>query len=95
MTPLSQRSAETLALEALTWLVGNDEVLPVFLGSTGVSEADVRQSANDPEFLGSVLDFILMDDSWVIAFCTQCNRDFSDPMRARAALPGGAQVNWT
>ena len=95
MTPLSQRSAETLALEALTWLVGNDELLPVFLGSTGVSEADVRQRANDPQFLGSVLDFILMDDSWVIAFCTQSDRDLSYPMRARAVLPGGAQVNWT
>ena len=43
MTPLAQETAEILALEALSWLVGNDDLLPVFLGSTGVSEADIRQ----------------------------------------------------
>lgn len=95
MTPLTQQSAEILALEALSWLVGNDELLPVFLGSTGSSEGDIRDRAKDTEFLASVLDFLLMDDAWVLTFCQtiDCTPDY--PMRARAALPGGAQVNWT
>ena len=95
MTPLTQQSAEILALEVLSWLVGNDELLPVFLGSTGTSEDDIRARAKDPEFLASVLDFLLMDDAWVVAFCeaSDCAPDY--PMRARAALPGGAAVNWT
>ena len=95
MTPLTQQSAEILALEALSWLVGNDELLPVFLGSTGTSEADIRQRARETEFMASVLDFLLMDDAWIMAFCdaSDCAPDY--PLRARAALPGGAEVNWT
>ena len=95
MMPLTQQSAEILALEALSWLVGNDALLPVFLGSTGTSEADIRARAKDPEFLASVLDFLLMDDAWIMAFCetSDCAPDY--PLRARAALPGGAEVNWT
>lgn len=95
MTPLSRDSAELLAIEALSWLVGNDELLPVFLGATGASEADIRQRAKDPEFLASVLDFLLMDDAWIAAFCQSADYSYEFPMRARAALPGGAQVNWT
>ncbi len=95
MTPLTQQSAEILALEVLSWLVGNEELLPVFLGSTGAGEADLRQRAKDPEFLGSVLDFLLMDDAWIQAFCEASDNTPDYPLRARAALPGGAQVNWT
>ncbi|WP_413720637.1 DUF3572 domain-containing protein [Silicimonas sp. MF1-12-2] len=95
MTPLSLDSAELLAIEALSWLVRNDELLPVFLGATGASASDLRQSAKDPEFLASVLDFLLMDDAWIAEFCQSADYRFDFPMRARAALPGGTQVNWT
>ncbi len=95
MTPLSQDSAELLAIEALSWLVGNDELLPVFLGATGAGEQDMRARAKDPEFLASVLDFLLMDDAWITAFCDSADYAYDSPIRARAALPGGAQVNWT
>lgn len=95
MTPLSQDSAELLAIEALAWLVAQDELLPVFLGATGASEADLRSRTRDLEFLGSVLDFLLMDDAWIGAFCESNRYKLDFPMRARAALPGGAAVNWT
>ncbi len=95
MTPLSKDSAELLAIEALSWLVGNDELLPVFLGATGAGEQDLRDRAKDPEFLASVLDFLLMDDAWVAQFCDSAQYAYDFPVRARAALPGGAQVNWT
>ena len=95
MTPLARDSAEVLAIEALVWLTTDDELLPVFLGSTGAGVDDIRARAQDPEFLASILDFILMDDAWVGAFCSANNYAMDYPMRARAALPGGAAVNWT
>lgn len=95
MTPLTQESAELLAIEALSWLVGNDELLPVFLGSTGADANDLRNRAKDDEFLASVLDFLLMDDAWIEAFCASADYAPDFPLRARAALPGGAQMNWT
>jgi hypothetical protein len=95
MTPLSQDSAELVAIEALSWLVGNDELLPVFLGATGAGEADLRQRAKDADFLASVLDFLLNDDAWISAFCDGAEYAYDYPLRARAALPGGAQVDRT
>lgn len=90
-----QESAETLALQCLAWLAGHEELLPVFMGATGASEANLRQGAQDPVFLGSVLDFVMMDDAWVIDFCAEKGLPNDSLMRARMALPGGAQVNWT
>lgn len=91
----TQDSAETLALQALGWLAANDDLLPVFLGSTGASESDLRDRAGDPVFLGAVLDFVMMDDAWVVAFCDHIGLAYANMMYARAALPGGEQVNWT
>lgn len=93
--PLSAEAAETIALKALGWLIGQEEVLSVFMGSTGVSADDLRAQAGAPEFLGSVLDFILMDDAWVVAFCDAQGVGYDQVMPARAALPGGEQIHWT
>jgi len=92
---LNADTAETLALQVLTWLVGNDELLPVFLGATGADANDLRARAGEPEFLSSVLDFLTMDDAWVMAFCDTHGVAYDAPMRARMSLPGGAQVHWT
>ncbi len=93
--PNRQEAAETLALQALTWLVENDDLLPLFLGSTGASAADIAANAGQPDFLGSVLDFILADDAWVVAFCDTVSLPYDAPMKARAWLPDSQQMNWT
>ena len=93
--PISVHSAETLALRVLNWLVGNDELLPVFLGATGASIEDLRARAGESEFLGSVLDFLVLDDSWVIAFCDAHSVPYEEPGRARAVLSGTSDMHWT
>ncbi len=93
--PISAESAETLALTALGWLVGNEELLPVFLGSTGASIEDLRARAAEPDFLASVLDFLLLDDSWVLAFCDANAVPYEQPGLARSMLSGGADIHWT
>ncbi len=92
---MKQESAETIGLQALAWLVGNDEIFPVFLGSSGASAADLKTRAEDPAFLAAVLDFICMDDAWVMGFCDSVNLGYDMPMRARQSLPGGGEMNWT
>jgi len=92
---ISADTAETLALNVLGWLVGNEELLPVFLGSTGASIEDLRDRATEREFLVSVLDFLLLDDSWVLAFCDGKSVSYDLPRQARSALSGGADVHWT
>lgn len=92
---MQREQAETLALRALGWLAGHDELLPVFLGATGASEADLRARAMDPEFLASVLDFLAMDDAWITDFAAAEGLEPTAPMQARMALPGGDLPNWT
>lgn len=91
----TQETAEILGLRVLGWLAGNDELLPVFQGSSGVSDDDLRQGAGDPAFLGAVLDFVAMDDAWVVQCCDSLGVAYDSLMLARQALPGGEQVNWT
>lgn len=92
---MQRESAEALAIQVVAWLVGNDELLPVFLGASGASADDLRARLQDPAFLLSVLDFLLMDDAWVVAFCDAGGHPYEAPRQARQALPGGAEVNWT
>ncbi len=95
MSRSGREFAETIALRALGWLAGHDELLPVFLGASGTAPGDLRERATDADFLGSVLDFILMDDAWVMAFCDAAGLAYTEPLAARSALPGGAETHWT
>lgn len=92
---MSQESAEVVGLKALEWLLAQQDVLAVFMGSTGASAEDVRAGASDPAFLGAVLDFILLDDAWVKGMCDDAGLPYDQPMMARAMLPGGEAVHWT
>lgn len=92
---MNEKQAEIRALSVLGWMVTNEELLPVFLGATGADESDLRGRAGESEFLGSVLDFLMMDDAWVVEYCDGEGLPYDTLMRARQALPGGADVNWT
>ena len=92
---MNQEAAQVLALQALGWIASEDEVFPVFMGATGAALGDLRARAADPDFLAAVVDFLMMDDRWVIAFCDAHGHPYTAPQAARAALPGGAEMNWT
>ena len=87
--------AETVGLQALAWLAGEDEIFGLFLGGSGAAAGDIAAAAQRPEFLGAVLDFVMQDDAWVMAFCDGAGLAYTVPMQARAALPGGEAVPWT
>lgn len=92
---LSQDAAEVFAIKALGWLAAQEEILPLFLGSTGASEADLRARAGEPEFLLSVLEFLMIDDHWIISCCDALGEPYERVAQARFALPGGAETSWT
>lgn len=87
--------ADVLALDALAWLAGEEALLPAFLGSSGLTEADLRARAADPDVLAAVLDFILADDGQVISFSSAAGVAPERVAEARAALPGGMLPHWT
>ena len=92
---MRQETAEQIAQEALIWLANEDDLLPIFLGATGAASNDIRSAAQDLVFLGSVLEFLLMDDAWIIRFCDATGHPPTRLQEARYALPGGKDVHWT
>jgi hypothetical protein len=92
---MQQEQAEVIALQGLAWLAGNDDLCPTFLGASGGSVDDLRDRAADPAFLGAVLEFITMDDAWVMAFCDTIGLAYELPLQARYALPGAQNIHWT
>lgn len=89
----AQESAQALALEGLVWLAGQEALLPAFLDASGLEVGQIAAAARSPEFLAGVLDFLLQDDAWVMAFCESRGLPYTAPATARAALPGG-QIAW-
>lgn len=92
---MSRDAAETLGLRAITWLVGQEALLPVFLGATGAGPDDLRAGVSEGAMQGAVLDFLMLDDAWLMQFCDAEGYAYEQVAAARAALPGGEQVHWT
>ena len=58
--------AEIVAVQALSFIAGDPERLGIFLAESGIGPETLRSAA--PHFLGSVLDFVMRDDTTVKAF---------------------------
>ncbi len=92
---MREEAAREVAGEVLVWLATHEDLLPVFMNSSGNTAESIRHGAERDDFLASVLDFLLMDDAWIVAFCDANGRKYAEPAAARGALPGGAEVHWT
>jgi hypothetical protein len=92
---IRQESAQTVALQALGWLAGQEGPFAAFLSLSGLDAAALRDRAGDPDLLASVLDFLLSDEGLLLDFCREAGLAFDLPLRARAALPGGDLPHWT
>ncbi|QDL90339.1 DUF3572 family protein [Paroceanicella profunda] len=90
-----QPSAEEIGLSAFSWLLEDPDRAGSFLGWSGTDPSELAGRLEDPVFLGFVLDFLLMEDEQVTAFCAAAGLKTDAPMRARQALPGGDLPNWT
>ncbi len=92
---MNEEMAETVALQALGWLVADQELLDVFLGSTGASVEDLRANAGSRETALAVLDFLVMNDEWVESVSRAQNWGNDTVLTARAVLLGEAGMQWT
>ena len=62
--------AEIVAVQALTFIAGDPERVGLFLAERGLGPETLRTAATEPQFLTSVLDFVLRDDATVKAFAS-------------------------
>lgn len=92
---LKRKDAETFAIRALSWLASNDDMLTHFCSASGMAPGEIASMAEDPVFLAAVLDFLLLDDEWVLGFASEAGVEPEAVVRARAMLPGGDIPHWT
>jgi hypothetical protein len=83
--------AEIVAVQALSFVAGDPERLGTFLAETGLGPQSLRAAASDPQFLVSVLDFVLRDDATVKAFAKVSELHPTNIAAAREIL---GDVNW-
>ncbi|MEM6621419.1 MAG: DUF3572 domain-containing protein [Pseudomonadota bacterium] len=95
MTPLAKDAAEVLGLTALGWVAADEHRAGQFFAMAGTNSDEMRARAQDPEYLGFVLDYVLSDEAMLMAFCEAADVPPDRPMRARAGLPGGDLPHWT
>jgi hypothetical protein len=88
---MQSSAAQTLALNALTHLAGDSEMLGRFLGISGLEPNDLRQRAGDPELLAAVIDFLLSDENLCTGFLAAEGIDAKELHAARRALPGAVE----
>ena len=85
---MNQDAAQTIALQALSFLIEDDERLGGFMGATGIDADDLRRTATDPDMLGGVLDYLLAFEPLLMEFSDHANLPPEDAAMARQALPG-------
>lgn len=79
----------------MAWLLADPDRAQQFIVATGATPGDLAALAQDTNFLGSVLDFLLTEDALVTGFCDAAGLPYTAPMQARPHLPGFSQMHWT
>ncbi len=92
---MARETAIRCAADALLWLAERPEEMAGFLGWSGADPAALRARARDPEFLGFVLDYLLLDEDRARAATQDFGLGADALLRARAALPGGDAPHWS
>jgi hypothetical protein len=67
--------AETLALQALTFLLSETQRLSRFLSLTGIGPADIRAAAATSGLQAATLEYLLSDESLLLMFCQEAGVD--------------------
>jgi hypothetical protein len=80
--------AETVAIQALSFLAQEPARLGAFLAETGLGPESIRSAAQDKSFLVGVLDFILNDEGLIDDFGAAHDIKPRQLIAAREALGG-------
>ncbi|QFT32645.1 DUF3572 domain-containing protein [Roseibium porphyridii] len=88
---LSVEEAQGIATEALLQLSREPEQIGRFLAFSGIGPEMIREAAGEPGFLAGVLEFYMMDEALLLAFCENAGIRPTMIAAARYALTGGME----
>ena len=81
-----QETAETLALQALAYVVSEEKARNTFMTQTGLDGAEMREHAGKADFQAGVLDFLTRHEDLLIGFCESVDLAPADISAAHRAL---------
>ena len=84
----SLEAGRSLAVSGLAFIAGDSDRLSRFLNLTGLGPHNLRTAAADPAFLNSVLDYLVGDETLLLAFAADAGVKPEAVARAHAALRG-------
>jgi uncharacterized protein DUF3572 len=88
---ITRNAAESLAIQALSYLAEEPARLADFLRASGIGPETIRRAAREPAFLAGVLDHLASDESLVLDFARHAGIDAGAIAPARAALGTGGR----
>lgn len=92
---MTNSEASRIGLGALGYIATDDELRGVFLDWSGLDGSEISSRAQEAEFHGFVLDFILQSDEMVVGVASALSCTPEMVMEARMVLPGGDTPHWT
>src|SRR5579884_599146 len=84
----AREAAETLAVQALSYIAQDPERLGRFLALTSIGPAEIRSAAAEPGFLAGVLEYVASDQALMTSFAAESGHKPSTIDAARVALGG-------
>jgi Protein of unknown function (DUF3572) len=84
----SPEYGRSLAASALSFLAADSERIRRFLDMTGLGPHTLRNAAQDPAFLGSVLEYVLADEELLLRFAADADVEPEIVAQAHLALCG-------
>ena len=92
---MNDEQAKVIALQVLTYLVGEQHVLQRFIDLSGVDLSDLRSRADDPDMLAGVLEFFLGFEPQLLEMCAVTGLPAEAPAQARRCLLGVQIGEWS
>ena len=86
---MSVEEAQGIATEALLQLSRDPEQIGRVLAFSGIGPEMIREAAGEPGFLAGVLEFYMMDEALLLAFCENAVIRPTMMAAARYAIAGG------
>ena len=88
----NEATARDLAAKALIFIAQDPDRIGRFLALSGTGPADIREQAEDPMFLGGILDHLLMDEALLVDFANWVEIAPSAVAEQRLHLPGAMPI---
>ena len=91
----STEDAEAMAIQILSWLIGQPDLLGRFLALSGVEASSIRQAAAEPGFFAAVTGFVMAHEPTLMAFCEENDVKAERVAACHVRLAGPESESWT